>query len=381
MKRDEPSTQNNAVFVVGRFPPPLDGQAIATRRLAQLLEPHCELRRIDLSTGSALMAESEVRFRAGRIAHYAAARGQIRSALKASPSATILWTGISGSTLGHYRDMLVSLPAFFGCRRVHAVVHWGNFDALFRRRSTRLTALRMVERLSSVVFLNELLRNRCRDVVPDEKAHIIPNTIDESIQLTSREVETKQLIRKDRKVFRLFYLGSMTPSKGWADAVLATEILHKAGRPVQLDLVGRWESETDKAAYTDQIVRGGLNGIVHHHGAISDRTHLKEMYALSDAFVLPTYYPTEAQPLTVIEALNAGTPVISTAHAGIPEMVTDGIEGYLVQKQEPDQIARAVEKLMHFETWRQRSISARKRFETTFHPDRIAAKWLELVQQ
>ncbi|HLE56507.1 MAG TPA: glycosyltransferase, partial [Rhodothermia bacterium] len=188
-------------------------------------------------------------------------------------------------------------------------------------------------------------------------------------------------VRKDRSTFRLLYLGSMTPSKGWADAVLAAEILHKKGHSVQLDLVGRWETDADRAAFTDQVVRGGLNQIVHHHGAISDRSLLKEMYAASDAFVLPTYYPTEAQPLTIIEALNAGTPVISTHHAGIPEMMTDGQEGFLVAKKRPDEIAKAVERLLSYEAWRQRSVAARKRFETEFHPDRIAEKWLELVDQ
>lgn len=380
METETSSPTPQTVFVVGRFPPPLDGQAIATRRLAQLLEPHCDLRRIDLSTGSAAKAQSEVRFRAGHIAHYASARGQIRSALRAAPNATILWTGVSGSTLGHYRDILVSLPAFRRCHRVHAVVHWGNFDELFRSPKTRITARSMLDRLTSIVFLNQLLRDRCRDFVPDSKARIIPNTIDESIQLSSDEVETKQRVRKDRKVFRLLYLGSMTPSKGWKDAVFATEIMHKKGLSVELDLVGRWESDDDKASFTDHVVRGGLGSVVHHHGAVSDRTLLKEMYARSDAFLLPTYYPTEAQPLTIIEALNAGTPVISTSHAGIPEMIADGKEGFLVEKHRPDSIVEAVESLFPYEAWRQHSVAARKRFETTFHPDRIVEKWLELIK-
>ncbi|HEX9659387.1 MAG TPA: hypothetical protein VGA18_03765, partial [Rhodothermales bacterium] len=205
MNEGKEPQRHRTVFVVGRFPPPLDGQAIATRRLAQLLEPHCVLRRIDLSTGAAAQAESEVRFRAGRLSHYAGARRQIKSALKSSPEATILWTGISGSTLGHYRDVVVSLPAFRRCKRIHAVVHWGNFDDLFRDLKTRFTARKMIDRLTTVVFLNELLRRRCEEFVPASKARIIPNTIEESIQLSSDEVEEKQRIRRDRSVFRLFY--------------------------------------------------------------------------------------------------------------------------------------------------------------------------------
>jgi len=62
-------------------------------------------------------------------------------------------------------------------------------------------------------------------------------------------------------------------------------------------------------------------------------------------------------------------------------MISDGQEGFLVDKHRPDSIVRAVERLLSYESWRQRSIAARKRFEAAFHPDRITEKWLELVDQ
>ena len=58
------------------------------------------------------------------------------------------------------------------------------------------------------------------------------------------------------------------------------------------------------------------------HGGVSERSIIKEFLNRADAFVLPTYYPIEAQPISIIEALNSGTPVIATNHASIPEMIT-----------------------------------------------------------
>lgn len=370
----------NPVVVVGRFPPPLDGQAIATRRLAQLLEPYSMLRRIDVSTGESSLAESDVRLRAGRIPHYLACRKRLRATARSQPHATVLWTGISGSTLGHFRDLTVILPILKRHRKVYAVVHWGNFHELFTRLSTRFTAQRMMRQVAGVVFLNDTLRRRSAAWVPEEKQIIIPNTIDESILLDDSELDDKRAAHRERATFNLLYLGSMTASKGWADVVRAAEILDRQKVDVRLDLVGRWESEQSHEMFTDYITHRGLSDIVHHHGTVTDRSRVKDFFRQADAFVLPTYYPTEAQPLTIIEALNAGTPVITTRHAGIPDMVDDRVEGYLVSPQQPEAIAAAVQRMMNLDRWNALSVAARERFERQFAPDTVRDLWLELVQ-
>jgi len=118
--------------------------------------------------------------------------------MKAIPEAVILWPGVSGSTLGHYRDLSVVLPNFPRDARVFAVVHWGNFHELFERPSTRMTARRMVKRVTGFVFLNETLKSRAAKWIPEEKQIVIPNTIEESVQLTEDELTSKRMAREAR---------------------------------------------------------------------------------------------------------------------------------------------------------------------------------------
>jgi glycosyltransferase involved in cell wall biosynthesis len=375
-----PSATSDRVVVVGRFPPPLDGQAIATRKLARLLESFCDLRRVDVSTGESALAESDVRFRSGRVSHYFACRKRLKATARSMPEATVLWTGISASTLGHYRDLTVVFPNIRRHDRVYGVVHWGNFDELFTRLSTRFTAGKMVEQLSGLVFLNETLRERSSRWIPPEKQFVIPNTIEESIRLTDNELNQKRVARQQRTVFRMLYLGSMTASKGWADGVRAVEILTRQNVPIQFDLVGRWESDEAKIAFSDYITHHGLSKTVLHHGAVSNRSQIKALFAEADAFILPTYYPTEAQPLTIIEALNTGTPVITTRHAGIPEMIDQNVEGFFVEPKQPEAIAAAVQQITSFEDWRSMSEAARDRFNRQFEPGLVRSSWLKLVQ-
>ena len=89
--------------------------------------------------------------------------------------------------------------------------------------------------------------------------------------------------------------------------------------------------------------------------------------------MLPTTYPVEAQPLTVIEALAAGTPVVVTRHAGLPEMVADGHEGRFVAAGAPAEIADAALDLSG--RWPQASAAARRRFEAAFSPAVVGARW------
>jgi glycosyltransferase involved in cell wall biosynthesis len=225
-----------------------------------------------------------------------------------------------------------------------------------------------------------MLRERCAGWVPHEKQIVIPNTIEESILLDQDELAAKRMTRQHRSEFRLLYLGSMTPSKGWADVVRAAEILHQHDIAVKLDLVGRWESDQAEQVFADYVTQHGLSSVIIHHGPVRDRAEIKAFYAQADAFVLPTYYPTEAQPLTIIEALNAGTPLITTRHAGIPEMLDEGVEGFFVSARQPEAIAAAVQRMTDTEAWTRLSIAARKRFEKQFAPDTVRDLWLDLLK-
>ena len=71
--------------------------------------------------------------------------------------------------------------------------------------------------------------------------------------------------------------------------------------------------------------RWGLPGPVHFLGFHPD---IRECYAASDFFVLPTYY--DPCSLVVLEALACGLPVITTLQNGAGELITDGREGYIL---------------------------------------------------
>jgi glycosyltransferase involved in cell wall biosynthesis len=173
----------------------------------------------------------------------------------------------------------------------------------------------------------------------------------------------------------------MIRSKGYLDLLAAIPSLRDSGLDVEVSFAGRWEAEEDKRAFAEDVANRGLGGVVTHHGHLSDRLEAKRLYLSADVFVLPTYYPTEAQPLTIIEALNAGTPVVTTRHAGIPLMVRGGVEAVFVSPRSPNEIATAVASLADTARWVAFSRSARERYVSSFGADAVYSSWLSLVER
>lgn len=88
-----------------------------------------------------------------------------------------------------------------------------------------------------------------------------------------------------------------------------------------------------------------------------DSERLVAEYRAADIFTLPSVTlgeDKEGIPGTLIEAMAAGLPVVSTYHAGIPEIVTDGVDGLLVAEQDLDGLSNALGHLIQSRSLRER---------------------------
>ncbi len=75
-----------------------------------------------------------------------------------------------------------------------------------------------------------------------------------------------------------------------------------------------------------------------------ERSDIPEILSLTDIFVLPSLR--EGLPLTILEAMACGKPVIATNVGGVPEVVNDGVSGILVYQGDPEALHRAMNELL-----------------------------------
>lgn len=363
------------VVVAGFYPPPITGQAVATQRLATLLEEAKVVTRLDLALRSpseaAQLSSFDFRMVWRALQHRRAWRQS------ASEASAVLWTSLSPSRWGALRDFVLMPSPGRPSQQLWGVVHHGDFEAALQHPLRKRILHRTLNRLSGIVLLSEALRERVRPHLGDIPAFVIPNTLDENSIATPEEL----IHRRSRKALspHLLFFSNMIKTKGYADVLQAVHLLQQRGVPARATFAGAWPDSAAEADFRSAADKLHLSSSVEILGSVSDSEHKRRLFLDADVFVLPSYYPTEAQPLTILEALATGTPVITTRQGGIPEMLDEDVEGHFVATRDPGAIANAVCKLSNCDNWNRKSEAAWARFNRQFHPDIVRQQWLTLL--
>ncbi len=108
--------------------------------------------------------------------------------------------------------------------------------------------------------------------------------------------------------------------------------------PFEALIIGGGRREAEMRQLAQEL---GLAGRVHFLG---QRPDIPDLLGALDIFVLPSH--SEGVSLALLEAMAAGLPVIATAVGGLPEVVTDGVNGLLIPPQDPEALAQALARLL-----------------------------------
>jgi glycosyltransferase involved in cell wall biosynthesis len=190
---------------------------------------------------------------------------------------------------------------------------------------------------------------------------LIPNGIptDEYAPDPDRRVQWRQAHGIEPYATVLVHVGRFAPPKNHALLVEAfTQV--RADAPLDLLLVGGGELEN---AVREQVAGLGLQGRVRFLGVRAD---VADILRASDVFVLSSRV--EGNPLSVMEAMAAGLPVVSTAVGGVPELVREGVTGLLVPSEDAGALAQAMQALVD-DPVRRRAMGAAARQHAVAHFD------------
>jgi glycosyltransferase involved in cell wall biosynthesis len=157
---------------------------------------------------------------------------------------------------------------------------------------------------------------------------------------------------------RVLTVSRIDPRKGLSVLPDVVSRLLARGFDVALDIVGPVvgaPGEAEQRAIAARAAALGVDGRLRLLGAVPlDR--LLPLYREYDLFVLPTL-PGEGIPRVLLEAMTAGVPVVTTRVAGIPGLVTDDVNGLLVDEPTPAAIADALARLLSDAGLRRRLIA------------------------
>jgi glycosyltransferase involved in cell wall biosynthesis len=196
-------------------------------------------------------------------------------------------------------------------------------------------------------------------IVPSCKIYYLPNAIDQTLY---RKIAEQRLTHHEKHTpSRILYLGYVGKDKGSFDLVEAAKILMSAGRSVIINIVGDELHQGEKDQLSERIQIEGLADLVHLHPAVY-KTEKLDYFRDADIFVYPSYH--EGLPNAVLEAMACALPIVATNVGGIPDQVEDGVNGILVNPRQPDELAKALVKLLDERTLRNKMQKMSHQFAT-----------------
>jgi len=182
------------------------------------------------------------------------------------------------------------------------------------------------------------------------------------------------------KKYTLLLLVDLLVKKGLDYAIKAVHILVKKYPNLQYLIIGDGRLRKELQDLIETL------GLERHISLVGLKTpdEVIKLLETSHIFILPsvTRNAQEGIPNALKEAMAMGIPVVSTYHAGIPELVENGITGFLVPEKDEHALADKIEFLIeHTEIWNSIVLAGRRFVEKHFEREKENKKLIEACQK
>ncbi len=192
-----------------------------------------------------------------------------------------------------------------------------------------------------LVVLTEYWRTLLlKEVSPSLNIATVPNTVDPLIG----EAMERPATGTEDKGFMVLFIGSLGTRKGLLDALQAVPIVQAEVPDAEFVFAGRVELGQEKALVEAACEEAMSHGHVRFPGIVTGDEKLA-LFSQASIMILPSY--NENLPVAVIEGMAMGLPVVTTPVAGVPDLIEDGIDGFLIQSGDHRTLADRIIRLAH----------------------------------
>lgn len=312
------------ICFIAQFPPPMHGLSKAVETL------------YNSELNTAVNPNGEFEFEQVDITNN---KNFLKNLLKISKSkADLFYFTISQTKGGNLRDLVIFKLLELQHKKCLIHLHGGYYRQLVDNDMAgwqRKANYKAIKKLAGAIVLSKSLKKIFEGMIDDDKIFVVENCVDDQYLLTDQEIEEKLAALQDKKVLHVLWLSNFIRSKGYPfvlEMAKAEKERVDAGgeRRFHFDFAGKFFEDSEKEYFESYIKDNKLEEYVTYHGIVGGEKKkklLKECYI----FALPTRYPNEGQPISILEAMGNGMYIITTNHAGIPDMVINGVNGTVLE--------------------------------------------------
>ena len=360
------------ILFILHLPPPIHGAAMMGKYIqeSELINSSFDCFCINLATAGSLSDIGHVSLE--KLLKYLLLLRYISHVVKEIRPELVYITPNAGGKAFFKDFIVVQMLKSMGCK---IIAHYHNkgvsayqskwiYNFLYKRFFSNL----------KVILLAENLYKDIAKYVKREDVYICPNGIPSSCK---EEMEA----RRNNVIPHLLFLSNLLISKGVIVLLDALKILKEKEYTFVCQFIGGETAEINAVQFFEEVNKRELSDLVTYVGR-KVREEKEAFFRQADIFVFPTYYYNECFPLVILEAMEYKLPVISTNEGGIPDIVKDGENGLICEKQNPVSLADCIAKLLDDEELRVKMGSAgHEKFCREFTLDKFENRMRDILNQ
>lgn len=266
----------------------------------------------------------------------------------------------------------------FGGPRPVIVSVWGSDLALGRLPVLGRLIIALLRRATTVIAISESMKRELLALgLAEDAVVVIPTAVSTMTAPTGGKEQTRRELGLPPHRPLVLYLGRLATVKGPGHFVDAARIVLQEHRDATFVVVGDGHLRPE----LEEAVRAA--GVTEHFFFAGHVRHeeVGRWLSAADLFVLPSL--SEGVPHALLEAFAFGLPVVASAVGGVPEVVSDGVNGYLVSPADPSDLARRILSLLRSPETREAFGKAGRQLvrERQFTWGRVAADVAEVYRR
>ena len=318
------------ILIVGPTPPPYHGVSVVTDMILNSeLRDKFNLIHLDTSDRRSLsnIGQLDVRNIVLAVKHFFEL---ILLLIRKHPE--VVYIPICQTVIGFLRDAVFIFSSRLFGASIIIHLHGSYFRTLYERSNLfiKFIVRCTLKFVSFAIVLENCLRYIFEGLIQDEKIVVISNGIDKNY------ITNKELLRFRTYLnsnYKILFLSNLAREKGYIDVLHAIPDILEETKKIKFIFAGEFKgNKADEQHVSRFINQNRLRPFVYHAGIVTGETK-RNLLLTSDIFVFPSY--NEGQPIALIEAMASGLPIITTDTGVIREMVIDGENGFIIDKQSP----------------------------------------------
>ena len=274
---------------------------------------------------------------------------------------------LHGNVLGRVVGRLTGVPSIIGSELTIGQARlWG-------RIATKLT-----NPLTDAVEVNSITGGEAvvKDLgVPQEKIEVVLPGLDlDEFRSTVNRDKVRVDLGVEAGKHLVLYVGRLRPVKGVEYGIRAFAMALSQNLDLHMVLAGEGEQREELQALVKSL------GISERVSFLGVRNDLPDLLSAADSVLMPSL--TEGFPRVAVEAMAASKPVIATEVGGVPEAITHGVSGILVQAKDIEGMSAAlVDLVQNAELQSRLSTAARNHVEQNYSVEKYVARLDEIYSR